>query len=250
MSTDTRLHHAPHLALGIILVAIGVALTLDTLHVMDAERIFRFWPVGLILLGAGVIAQSFWPSSDLPPDGRRRRGSAVPFFVLVWVVVALAVGPRMAMGRRGAPRSDGRERVSMFAVMGADERSSVATTFRGGEITSVMGGSKLDLRQATLAPGEEAVIDVFAMMGGIELRVPDGWVVDVQSVSVMGGVKDERPGVTRRRFRSGPAEAGGADARSPESNAPEAKAPVGDPAVAPRLVVRGFIMMGGLIIKS
>ena len=61
-------------------------------------------------------------------------------------------------------------------------------------MTSIMGGTQLDLRQATMAPGEEAVIDVFAVMGGAIVRIPEGWIVDVQATSVMGGIKDQRRG--------------------------------------------------------
>jgi hypothetical protein len=131
-----------------------------------------------------------------------------------------------------------------------------------------MGGSKLDLRQAKIAPGTEAVVDVFTVMGGVELLVPRDWNVDVQLVPIMGGVNDdrnrtERNNRTTRRGRDGrgdddlppvpPPDASGTAAPDP-STAPapepvEPDAPVVLPADAPRLVVRGFIMMGGLAVK-
>ena len=91
--------------------------------------------------------------------------------------------------------------------------------FRGGEMTSVMGRSDLDLRQTTVAPGEEAVIEVFTLMGGSTIRVPEGWSVEMRAVSIVGGAKDRRSGAR-------------------------------DVPGAPRIVVRGFIMMGGLNIRS
>ena len=36
-----------------------------------------------------------------------------------------------------------------------------------------MGGGHIDLRQATIPRGEEAVLDIFAVMGGCEIIVPD-----------------------------------------------------------------------------
>ena len=86
------------------------------------------------------------------------------------------------------------ERVSLFALMSGDRRTSLGEHFRGGEMTSIMGGTQLDLRQATLAPGEEAVIDVFTLMGGAVVHAPKDWIVDVQATSVMGGIKDQRRG--------------------------------------------------------
>jgi len=215
---------------------------LDKLHILEAERILRFWPVGLVLLGAGVVAQSLWPGAEEPSADGKRRPSATPLLVLVVIVTGFLIGPRL-QPRSNLARSDAGDTVSLFAVMGEDQRTSYATTFRGGEMTTFMGSNKLDLRQATLAPGDEAVIDVFAMMGGLELRVPDGWTVVVEAVPVMGGVKDQRLHAGARRAleaERAPADAGASDTKAPEVN----------PSTAPRVVVRGFIIMGGLVIKS
>jgi hypothetical protein len=137
-------------------------------------------------------------------------------------------------------------------VLGGDNRTSFAEDFQKGEVTSFMGGSKLDLRQATIAPGGQAVIDVFAMMGGTVITVPSDWVVDVEALSVMGGVRDERFGLPRRDRRRrilAEAEAPGVEP-APAPPLPEAagEAPAAGP--PPRLVIRGFIMMGGLVIRS
>jgi predicted membrane protein len=110
--------------------------------------------------------------------------------------------------------------VRLFSILGRDNQVNSASRFRGGEITSVMGESVLDLRQATIPPGEEAVLDVFTMMGGLVIRVPAEWMVDVQAVPVMGGIKDQRVG----RVEAGTT-------------------------TPPRLVVRGSLMMGGLSIR-
>src|SRR2546423_6041690 len=81
----------PHLALGISIAIVGVALTLDRLQILEAARILRFWPVGLVLVGAGMVAQAVWPSADAPVGGGRRRGVFRPFFVF-WIVLAVAFG--------------------------------------------------------------------------------------------------------------------------------------------------------------
>jgi hypothetical protein len=73
------------------------------------------------------------------------------------------------------------------------------------------------LREATLAPGTEALVDVTTMMGGFEIKVPETWNVIVEIVPFMGGYEDKT--------------------RHPT-----------DPA-APRLRVRGFVMMGGVEIR-
>ena len=110
--------------------------------------------------------------------------------------------------------------------MGGLKRISTAQRFRGGEITAVMGGAQLDLRQATIPPGEEAALDIFAVMGGCEIIVPPSWTVVTPIVPVMGGIDDKRL----------PPLPGGAESIG------------GRP--APRLVLRGLLLMGGIEIKS
>jgi hypothetical protein len=156
-------------------------------------------------------------------------------------------------------------------------------------MTSVMGGTRLDLRQAAVAPGEEATVDVFGLMGAVEVIVPETWIVDVQTTAVMGGVRDRRgvAGDTRdddswraRRERrqaarenasaveragrtdlargpsaepQAPASPSGAASAAAESASPSAAtlpSSATSSAPATRLVLRGVVLMGGLIIRS
>jgi predicted membrane protein len=80
----------------------------------------------------------------------------------------------------------------------------------------MMGGCEIDLSQASMR-GEAAVFDIFAMMGGIEIRVPEDWAVENQGLALLGGFEDK----TRRPL----------DAKK-------------------RLVLRGFALMGGVEVKN
>ena len=53
-----------------------------------------------------------------------------------------------------------------------------------------MGGCEIDLRQASIKEGD-AVIDVFALWGGIDLKVPLDWSVVMQGSPLMGGFDDK-----------------------------------------------------------
>ncbi len=282
MSIETRLHAAPTIVIGFCIIMVGVALTLDRLQIMDAYAILRFWPVAIILIGGGIILQALWPPTD--PQAVRVRPSGAPAVLLLLLIAGLLVGPRVSRGGRGS-RSDDRDRLSSVAVLSGDRRATLSQQFRGGDVTVFMGGSDLDLRQAVLTTDEDPVLDVFAMMGGVTLRVPEGWTVDVRAVPVMGAVRDRRlsPGTGPEStdsfdtqgtgFRRGreyrlanrdsdrpavpsPPTAGGAPAATPGS--PAGAAPAATPAPPtqqggarpPRLVVRGFIIMGGLDIRS
>jgi hypothetical protein len=55
-----------------------------------------------------------------------------------------------------------------------------------------MGGMQLDLREATLAP-EGAHLDVQAVMGGVEILLPEQWRVRVTSThALLGGIDHPR----------------------------------------------------------
>ena len=81
--------------------------------------------------------------------------------------------------------------------------------FRGGYITAVLGGVDLDLRKARMG-SSAAVLDVVAVWGGIELKVPAEWSVEGKVRPIMGGFEDktqllvesaERPSPRRARIR-------------------------------------------------
>ena len=101
--------------------------------------------------------------------------------------------------------------------MSGFKRTSNTQNFKGGELTAIMGGCEIDLRQASIKDGE-AVIDVFAFWGGIELKVPLDWSVVIEATPLLGGFDDKT--------------------RPPQGGS------------AKRLVVKGYAIMGGFEITN
>jgi hypothetical protein len=257
------------MVVGLCFMLLGGVLVLDKLGMLDAGEALQFWPIGLVLLGGSLMVQSM----RAPADGKRR--TDFPFGGIVWLVL-LGLFFTWTFERRSA--ADGGETTNLFALMSDDQRIP-QDAFHGGTMTSLMGGTTLDLRQAKLAPGERAIVDVFALMGGAEIFVPKDWKIERHVTAVMGGVRDERfgePDLRRRRGRGGrggpeidndipdppvipnPPElpdspgdtAEAAPVRDPELDQVEREDPVPAlPADAPTLVIRGAVLMGGLAIK-
>jgi predicted membrane protein len=96
------------------------------------------------------------------------------------------------------------------------QRRVTSTAFRHADLTAIMGGIELDLRQAATDDGE-AVVDLFVMWGGVEIWVPPDWAVSNQVGLLMGGAEDKSSGRQDARHR---------------------------------LIVRGFCLMGGIEIKT
>jgi predicted membrane protein len=226
-STARRI--TPQLIIGVLMLAAGGALLLDNLGVLDAWLVIRLWPVGLILIGLSMFFQAQRPAG--------RVGGVFWMFVGTWLLLGnlrvlrldlfdlwpvplVLVGLYMiwqAIQGPAAPRDrEAESAFSALAVMAGINRKISAADFRGGEATALMGGCKIDLRDANIASGE-AVIDVFAFWGGIELLVPEGWAIVNRIVPVLGGADDK----TR---------------------------PATDPSPK-RLVLRGMCVMGGVEVK-
>lgn len=82
----------------------------------------------------------------------------------------------------GAP---GGSRLSLSIMSGSDRMGSWQVAPSHTSIT-VMGGNDIDLRDATLS-AHETVINAFAVMGGIDIIVPDDVRVIDDGIGVMGG---------------------------------------------------------------
>ncbi len=62
-------------------------------------------------------------------------------------------------------------------------------TFTGTDLSAIFGGVECDLRNAVM--NEDAVIDVNAIFGGVDIFVPDYVRVKIRSTSIFGGVSEK-----------------------------------------------------------
>lgn len=242
--------------MGLFLLALGVVLLLDQQGVVSAHRMYQFfWPAMLIFFGLENIS--------CRSNTSRILGFAllaigvfmvlgalgyVPFhigFATIWPILLIAIGlalvaKRITGGRmigigvhtreslddafarvgRRASTNDIDSSFDYLAVLSGVKQKIMTKNFRGGRIVAAWGGFELDMRQADIE-GESATIHVTAVMGGGSIRVPDNWIVDFQGTPFLGGLVDERE-----------------------------HAPAPDAGPAKRLIIRGLVFMGGVVIKN
>ncbi|MBA3558679.1 MAG: hypothetical protein H0W30_08780 [Gemmatimonadaceae bacterium] len=117
-----------------------------------------------------------------------------------------------------APPSAIPSRGVLLAVMGGNGRRGGWLVPRHLKIVAVMGGAELDMREARFSPGVTE-IDVFVVMGGVEISVPPGVRVEIVGSAFMGGFD---------------ADAGDASALDPSQ---------------PVLRISGVVVMGGVEAK-
>jgi hypothetical protein len=75
------------------------------------------------------------------------------------------------------------------AVMAGIERRNVSQALRGGEVTVVMGGVEIDLRDSRMA-ADEARVTVSVVMGEAVLRVPRDWTVESRVSATFANFED------------------------------------------------------------
>ena len=220
----------PQLVLGLLIVIVGGLFTLENMGIAYAEDYLRYWPAGLIAIGLVKLWQA---RSGLGGGlGGALFVGAGALLLLdslniarisvneLWPILLVAFGASMIWrGLHGSPRLssvDTAATVSGMAILGGFKRGNNSRAFKGGDLTAIMGGCEIDLRQAAI--DGEAAIEVFAMWGGIEIRVPEDWTVISRVVPLLGGVEDKThppPGASTHR-----------------------------------LVLRGFAIMGGIEVKN
>jgi hypothetical protein len=74
----------------------------------------------------------------------------------------------------------------VISVMGGSDRKGRWRVGRSVTVLNFMGGSNLDLNDAELA-GDVVEMRVYSLMGGSEIRVPEGLDVEVSEFAFMGG---------------------------------------------------------------
>ena len=77
------------------------------------------------------------------------------------------------------------------SVLSSGRKTINSQNFRGGKTTVVLGGNYIDLHEASLAEGTNA-LEITVLLGGIEIIVPRDWKVIINVTSIFGGVDDKR----------------------------------------------------------
>jgi hypothetical protein len=216
--------NTPGVIVSLLLVAAGVVLLLDQMGIADVAYIFRFWPAGLILLGAAIAVQ--------PDAGSRIWGGAlsvggvilllrnlgyvhVEFWAIWWPLAMIAGGISLLWGVTH-PRPGGwkmgdswkRHRmgslagvpffqpgywssstvVNETAIFGGGDRN-YSGEFEGGRLAAIFGGYRVDLTDAQMK-GDEAYLHIAVIFGGANIRIPPEWNLVLRGVPIFGGFAD------------------------------------------------------------
>lgn len=214
-STSTSIF-SPRLIFGLILIVVGALLTLDQADLLEWDEIAPFFlPSLLAFIGLVKLLPPATPGGKLGGSLLMVAAGWLLLYQLgylrwlsfwkLWPLLLVAVGGwiawRAVTGQRGLsfvrlePRSsaepapDSLGTINAIAVLGSAKRSCNSSDFRGGDLFAFLGGCEIDLREARITHSP-AVIDAFAWWGGIDIRVPEDWSVQLQGIPLLGGYDD------------------------------------------------------------
>jgi predicted membrane protein len=197
---------------GIILILLGGLFLLDNLDLIyfDIPRIIFSFPMLLIIFGAIIIINS----------RKKVFGSllfALGLFLMLprvfsWIhfnasivfpIIIILLGIFIITRRRDHYPSPGvnafqnhkgdnlsADRIDEISIFGGGEKIVYSENFQGGNVTSIFGGSTIDLTNSKLAPGEN-VVDVLAIFGGNTFIVPKNWEIRTDIFPLFGGFSNK-----------------------------------------------------------
>lgn len=221
------------LAFGIVLIGLGGAILMKNLGLMPEfirDLVFS-WPmllvaIGIITVGGknkllGIILIVTGAAFMVPIAFDLTYNFRKVFWPVVLVIIGLSLVFKNWENffRPRTEFSESDEYIDETAVFGGGERIIHSQNLKGGRITAIFGGSKLDLTQAELSDGEN-ILDISCVFGGFTLIVPKHWEIKSQITSVFGGFSDKRvrreelPQANKKLVIKGTAVFGGGEIKS------------------------------------
>lgn len=233
--------------IGLVVIGVGVLILLRNLHFPFPHFLFT-WPMILILVGvvSGIkdrfktnnwwiliaLGAFFLSRNVLFPDFNLR--------VFFWPAILIAVGLSFLLNKgsliskRRTPQqswkqedetfgesttatASGEDVIDAAAVFGSVKKNIYSKNFKGGEVVNVFGGSEINLTNADFTGTVK--LEIVNIFGGTTLIVPPHWQIRSEAAAIFGGIEDKRPqpaGVSTDKV----------------------------------LILEGFVMFGGIDIKS
>ncbi len=207
------------LFIGLFLLLLGAVIILNLLGFdIDAREILSYWPLLLVLIGLDWLIRSF-RSGSAPGErkstfiwGRflsglvvlmigafylaRRFGYLEEFetgilWSILFAVLLIFAGLSFIRGHAAAGSSGGR----WALLAGVNVGGSTPWKLESGSYFAFMGGIEMDLTAAEIPEGE-TVLDLTAIMGGIDVKIPPDLAVVYEGTAVLGGIafKDQEDG--------------------------------------------------------
>lgn len=200
--------------IGVGIIGFGILMLFDNLGYLEFWHVFKlYWPAILIVIGFSYLFRKLWLSAfffaviggllialNLDIIDGNLWTYIIPLGVIfIGLGLLLPATARRSRMNNENYYQDQRDVMNQAAILGGSMKKVTTQNFVGGDILAVLGGATLDLRTADLAK-KEAHLEITAVMGGVDILIPEDWQVDVRVTSIFGGIGDRRPTLDKDRI--------------------------------------------------
>ncbi|MDW7672944.1 MAG: DUF5668 domain-containing protein [Bacillota bacterium] len=195
---------------GLAVIITGVVLLFNNFGITEIEigsLISTYWPILLVFWGIEHIFSPFCRSGNNvkrhASQGEIIIGAILTFvgiaflgrnlgwltidmsfiWKVFWPAILILVGINFL---RGKATLSGKSHVAIMG--GVEQGKSSSWDLKSDSYYAIMGGIELDITKAEVPEGE-TVLDLTAVMGGIEIIVPKGLPIICEGMAVLGGVE-------------------------------------------------------------
>ncbi|HYC86195.1 MAG TPA: DUF5668 domain-containing protein [Chryseosolibacter sp.] len=195
---------------GLIFVTVGVVILAERMGVYFPDWLIS-WPMLMLAIGLFigvrhsfrgsvwlilVVSGSLFLVHEIEPSMR--------FNQFIWPAILIAIGlalilrpkkkqiePFAGLDRHTADPASPEDVIDSVVVFGGVKRKIISKTFRGGELTTIFGGTEIDLTHADVS--QPIDLELTQIFGGTKLVVPPHWRIHSEDlVSIFGGLDDKR----------------------------------------------------------
>lgn len=207
---------------GVAFLIIGILLTVDNLNIFRIDLPYYLFQWHSILIIVGVFMLT----------AKEKVGFGITLMIIggifllddmaeyyywnfgfsdifdLWPLALVGVGLSLILKRNSDSHREKKsfenelDYVDELAVFSGAERVVTSKEFKGGKLTSIFGGTSLNLLNSDLARGTN-VLDVFVLFGGCDIRVPADMNVKVKVTAIFGGFSDERKVINENEANDG-----------------------------------------------
>lgn len=216
---------------GIIILLVGILFLISNLGIYDTGNLLLYIPSLFVVLGIYSLIKSRFQNISGPLTMIIIFGviQLLVLNIISWsdiaswwplIIIFIGLGIIYNHYRKSSPKIEQQDKIDLIAILGGVDNTIKSPEFKGGDITALLGGVDVDLRDSKVGD-QPAVINATAILGGVDIKIPENWEVKMQIIPILGGVDDER----KRR-----------DIEAEKSK--------------PDLIIQGFVALGGVSITD
>jgi Predicted membrane protein (DUF2154). len=182
---------------GVILIILGTVFLLDQMQIIEfGELVGVYWPIILIAIGLyHILKKNISPISGIililiGAFFQLRELDMLPtdIWKYFWPVLLILIGLNIIFSRGSKPRIPvySGDKIDHFVMLSGFTTRNNSHQFKGGSVVALFGGAEIDLSDAEIGENE-ACLDLTAVFGGIDIRVPEHWKVIANGLPLFGG---------------------------------------------------------------